>query len=1076
MSAESYSVRAILSATDKNFSSTLKGASSIVESLAGKIKSGFAFGVLAGMGQQAFSALTSGASDLVSEINSASKAWGTFEGNMKILGKSGKYISDAKKELQKYAQQTVYSSSEMASTFAQLEAVGTKNTMSIVKGFGGLAAAAENPAQAMKSLSLQATQMAAKPKVAWEDFKIMMEQAPAGMSQVAKAMGMTMQELISKIQDGEIATEDFFAAVEKAGNSKGFQKMATEAKTVDQALDGLKETAGNKLLPAFDVLSDAAIGVIDKITGAFESIDGEKIASKVTQGIETASQFLNTLKTSFSGVGQEIGEAIKAVGDALGIMNAEFNKQDALENFGSVMLSIAGTIKSVSNYIEEHADAIAKALPWVIKLAIAYKGLKVVQTIAPGLMSFGSALGSISKKIGGGLIGKLFGTSKAQEAVGKSAGKSSKKMLASAKSFMMVGAGVALIAASFYMLASAAIKLSDAGGVAIALFVGMAAAVTALGLGITYMMSNIKSSPKKIAEFGNSFLKVGAGIAFVVASLAALALALVPLASLGSTAVPALAAFGIVVAGLAVVFATFGQSLKTNLAGIVVFAAAISVLALAMAPIASTGTEGAIAMATFGIVVAALVAVFALLGSALTAAIPAMLAFGAAILMVGAGMALAEGFIAALPPVITALGDVFVQVGSVITSVIDAVCSGFETLCDGVATVIDAISGGLSSVLDAIAGVIESIGTSAKNAGTGFKYVAQGITMISELSLSDMITSLAAVGTGLAEISTNGAGIPDVASGMQMLVAALILAAANLAIFNASVMQMSALASSAAMGVNQIKSAFSGFTITPPDITPVIAAFKSIIVQAKTLVPGLTAAGQSGGRGLASGLKAGSAQARSVMQSAVNTVTSSGKQLQTNLTNAGRSAGSGFSKSLQGGLMTAVSVSKSSMSTIITVMRSTYGSAYSSGAYISQGFARGMLSQLAVIRSAAAQMAAAADAAVRAKAKIHSPSRVADKLGGYWGKGLAGGIIDTARDVWNAAKKIVAIPNIAMPSLALAYGGELSAEYDYSRKAEYNITVVSEMDGREVARSTATYMQDELDRKQTRDSRKYGIR
>lgn len=91
----------------------------------------------------------------------------------------------------------------MASTYAQLSAVGIKSTNKLVKGFGGLAAAAENPKQAMKTLSQQATQMAAKPTVAWADFKLMIEQTPAGISAVAKEMGMTTTDLVQNVQDGK---------------------------------------------------------------------------------------------------------------------------------------------------------------------------------------------------------------------------------------------------------------------------------------------------------------------------------------------------------------------------------------------------------------------------------------------------------------------------------------------------------------------------------------------------------------------------------------------------------------------------------------------------------------------------------------------------------------------------------------------------------------------------------------------------------------------------------------------------------------------------------------------------------
>ena len=78
----------------------------------------------------------------------------------------------------------------------------------------------------MKTLSQQGTQMAAKPMVAWQDFKLMLEQTPAGIAAVAREMGMSTSELVSAVQSGTVKTEDFFNAVE--GNSKAFTKMATQ--------------------------------------------------------------------------------------------------------------------------------------------------------------------------------------------------------------------------------------------------------------------------------------------------------------------------------------------------------------------------------------------------------------------------------------------------------------------------------------------------------------------------------------------------------------------------------------------------------------------------------------------------------------------------------------------------------------------------------------------------------------------------------------------------------------------------------------------------------------------------------
>ena len=127
----SFTVKAILSAVDKNFSSTFQKANSTIDSLSGKIKSGLGFGILTGIGQQAFAKVTNGISGMVGELNNSSKAWQTFEGNMGMLGKSKKEIAQVRGELQDFATKTIYSASDMASTFSQLEAVGTKILQSL---------------------------------------------------------------------------------------------------------------------------------------------------------------------------------------------------------------------------------------------------------------------------------------------------------------------------------------------------------------------------------------------------------------------------------------------------------------------------------------------------------------------------------------------------------------------------------------------------------------------------------------------------------------------------------------------------------------------------------------------------------------------------------------------------------------------------------------------------------------------------------------------------------------------------------------------------------------------------------
>ena len=1049
----------------------MKSASSYVNNLKSTLTSGIGFGVMMAAGQKAFDVVSNGVTGLIGDMNDASAAWKTFQGNMEMNGHTTDEIRSIKGELQDFAEATIYSSSDMASTFAQLEAVGTKNTTKLVKGFGGLAAAAESPTQAMKTLSQQATQMAAKPTVAWEDFKLMLEQTPAGIAAVSKQMGMSTQDMIKNVQDGKIATEDFFEAIATVGTNDSFTKLATQYKTVGQAMDGLTETAANKLQPAFDVLSEKGISAISKLVDKVGELDGEKIAAKLTSGLDKIKPYWDTIVGVAAEVGSAFGDAFSAISEELAELNGSFGSTESVESFGDAIGVAGDVLKTFAGFLEDHADTVALLINNLPKLVAAYMAFKVVKAVAPGLLSFGSATVTLAKSGISKLAGKLFGTAKGTEAVGKSSATSSKKVLTSAKAFMMLGAGVALISGSFYVLAKAAQELADAGGPAIAIFSGMALAVTGLALGLTYMLANIKSTPKRMEALGNSFLKASAGIAIITLSLAALALALVPLGELGSTAVPALAAFGVVVAGLAVTFGVFGKSLSTNMAGVIAFSASISVLALAMTPIASTGTEGAIAMAAFGVVVAGLVAVMGLFGGALNAAIPGMLAFGATLLMVGEGMNLASSFIDSLVPLIEQLGETFQVVGQTIGDVAISIGEAFTLVSDGVATVVDAIAGGFSDVLNSIANIIESVGTSAKNAGLGFQYVATGIERISGLSLWDIGKSLTAVATGIGTISTSGKNLPEVAAGMQLLLAALMMASSSVTVFVAGMQQVATTSAVASASLQTAQAAFSGFVIVAPDVSPMLAAFTAIAAAAMALVPQLNSAGQQAGQGLAKGMTSGSKAAEAATKTAVHSITSETQRLVPQMGTAGEQAANQFSRALQSGYNRAVAYSRSASSSILSALRGAQSGAYSCGYNIGAGLANGMAASLGRVRSIATQLAAEAEKAIRAKAKIHSPSRVSGKLGSYWAQGWINHILDKVRESRKAIKELIYIPplpDIPTPSMAGAGGGswDLKDEYEYSRNAKYTIVVPVEIDGKETARVTAPYTEAELDKRQ----------
>ena len=337
--------------------------------------------------------LKSGIQNVVSAIGSlsgdlseSSKAWQTFETNASTKHSQSE-IQAVKKELQDFATATIYSSSDMASTYSQLDAVGVASAQNLVKAFGGLAAASADPAQAMSTLSQQATQMAAKPKVAWEDFKLMLEQSPAGMAAVASEMGMSVQDLITNIQSGTVSTTDFFNAVEKAGTSDKFTKMATEYKTVDQAMDGLRETAVNKLQPAFDMFSQVGINAISGISDSLNGINIDGLATAMLPAI----QALADVATNF--VQQAIAWAQTADWESIGKSIADniTNVVNGISSFDwsgffSTIGDGIGLFTDGLSWIIDNIDVIGALAGVIGTVAVAVGVLNTVMAVQSAIM------------------------------------------------------------------------------------------------------------------------------------------------------------------------------------------------------------------------------------------------------------------------------------------------------------------------------------------------------------------------------------------------------------------------------------------------------------------------------------------------------------------------------------------------------------------------------------------------------------------------------------------------------------------------------------------------------------------
>ena len=1040
--AESYSVKAKLSAVDSGFSSTLKGAVGALDGFKSKL-SGISFGMLAGMGQQLFSGITSGISDLVGEIDSSNASWKTFESNLSMLDWDKGAINGAKKDLQEFAQQTVYSSSDMATTFAQLAAVGVDDTANLVKAFGGLAAAAENPQQAMKTLSQQATQMAAKPTVAWQDFKLMLEQTPAGIAAVAREMGMSTSQLVTKVQEGEISTTSFFNAIKKAGGAgTELAELATEAKTIGQAMDGLKETVANKLTPAFDYLSQIGIKAVEGISDVLGGIDGEAIKEAVVGWVKDAKPYWDSFKNAaskvwavISGVAKNLapvfaslkntmGGAVKSVLDQIGKIDA-----DALvSKITSGIEKAKPYWEAIRNVITSVAGAIAKALPYIQKVGAAIGNffLDNSSTIAKFIPYIAGAIGAFK---GFNLVKSIFG-------------KASDGASGAVKS---IGGGISQI-------------LNSIGSMVDSIGSGISTAFTGIGNAINSALTGVSTVIKSV---GTAAKGIGDGIESVFTGIGkALQLA-------NPTNILALgAAIGIVIAAFTLL-ATEGEGVATILEGI---GSVVKSIGAALGEVISA-TIKAIAEA-----LVILAPVLPIIAQSLVMLTPLVKAFGEAFSMVAVAIgdaiskivvAVGEGIARiteALTPIVEILSNLVQGIVQIIVDagvrIVEAIAPVLPAFTEAFTKITEVVSNAIVSIIEILAPYIPEITKMVEATSTAIQAICEAFTTLVEQivpvieSVTELVKqlgeSLTEILGGASELVTAfGDTISQVVESIGDAISGVIDSVAG--VFDS----MGEAALNAGLGFEHLANGIK--TITKLNLIDMAASMTAVALSLGDLVKkskGIADAGK-GMSDLTKGLK---------------TASKTGAEDLESLGDAAES----MVKTMASSFAQVPVIATSSIVAVNAVLLAGAAKAYQAGAFISQGFANGMRSQLYVIRSAAAEMAIAAQKALEAKAKIASPSKVTTKDGQWWGQGYANGMLDKVNTVRKAAEQLVSIPQVATPKLAMSYGGELDSDYSYTNSAEYIIEVPVAIDGKEVARVSAPYTQAELTRRETRDSRKRG--
>lgn len=993
--AESFSVEAILSATDKNMTSTMKKALGSCQSFGDRVKSivaGVGITKVIGTSMNVLSSSLDGAIDRFDTMQSYPKVMKSLEFASEQSQKSVAKLNQSVQGLPTSLTDVVTTSKSLASVTGNIDKA-TDTTIALNHAF---LASGSSSADASRGLQ-QYSQMLAKGTVDMQSWRTLQETMAPALTKVAKKLGIASgntNELYAALQNGTITFDQFNdAMIECDTETGGFADTALEAsKGIKTSMTNIKSAVQNLeqgFMSAMNNMlkSKAMGGLVDNL---------EKIKSKIYD-------FRNSImETKDDGLTWDF-------------------KPEVMENVSKAMDWLADRANNAKAMVQQFYDGFMKT--------------DAVQNAITMFDKIKDAIGNVMDKLQDSKVFEQLGQdigniiAKVEDVTGKIADFVANLKTEDVKKF---ASAVKLLAGAFVGVKVGSKLTSTIKGVVGSAQSGYSKLKSIMdkikGVGGTEGTPTSSPSSSGVSDIGNASIQT--------AQKTSKAAQIINSAFEGISNVISSACEGAkgIITGLgdaiSNVFEGLGNGIKSALEGV---GTVIESFGTAISTVAQGIGQG-------------LATAFTGLGTAIAMVPPTTwFALAAAILATGAAMALVGSQGEGLQMVLEGVADVVSAFGPVIKDV-------FE----GISNVIQSFGETVSGILNSVSGVIKSIGQSALNAGKGFKQLANGIKIITNLNLIDMGASLGAVAVGIGAIATASSGIGDIGAQMMALATALTMIVstqAGIESLSATIPLLSDSLSSLS-GISEPLTAASGaMSAFAGAIAPVASEVMATATSIAMLVT------------VASTISSAFTSASSASVTSINAIVTAMTNAEAKATTSGTAMGTNFTKGLGSGLKTGVSVAKSSCQSIISAFNSCQSRAEYCGRMIGQGLANGLRASEGSVRAAAASLAAAADAAIQAKAKIGSPSKVTRKDGMWIGKGLVIGLESMYSDVKRASEDLLYLPMLDAPKMA--FGGivsDMNPDYEYTNNAQLTIKTPLYINDREFARATYRANQNEFDR------------
>ena len=350
------------------------------------------------------------------------------------------------------------------------------------------------------------------------------------LNKVGQDTGVPMDQLASALLSNGTALQEMgFGFNTATGFLANLQKSGVDSSAVMTGMKKALQNATKEGKPLGEALGEiqkkmVGAGSDTEAAQAAMELFGNKAGPAIAAAVRDGRLSFDELSNSVTDWGDSVSTTFEDTKDPMDDFTTTMNEMkilgsDIVESAGPILVDILGSIADGASKAAEAWNGLDPEMQeTIIKIAgiaaVAGPLLAIGGKIVGGISTLTSGIGGLIGNIGG-----LGGAASTASAPVEAAGASFGNMAGQALKMIAAAAALYITAQAISVLVDAAIRITDAGGPAIAVLAGMAVGIGALMYVASAVGPAMTAGAVGIVAFGVSLLAIGAGVALACAGI-----------------------------------------------------------------------------------------------------------------------------------------------------------------------------------------------------------------------------------------------------------------------------------------------------------------------------------------------------------------------------------------------------------------------------------------------------------------------------------------------------------------------------------------------------------------------------